>query len=331
MNYLEKLQKKKIEQNQKLLLALLHTHIGSFYPLRKWLGIDYKGKIDEISDLSIAYNTIYSEKDETITQTRTYQQPDLGYKLNTLLDKLPQLALAIPAVLEPAYSFLWLVAFGLTTTTYQPTTADSYGLENAATTNYGTDVTMTLRDGSSGYNGRCFLYWDTSDIPDGATFSQGDVILYVSGRSGTCTGILNRLTRTDWVESEVTWNIYKTGSNWTTAGGDFTTTNAVTGSLIDNISVWFTWNAATLIKDCYDNQSKKVHLILKTAETGSGGRCYIRTKNETDTSLRPKLTVTYTVAAGPSNLKSYNTNLKANIKSINGNVIANVKSLNGNT
>lgn len=36
------------------------------------------------------------------------------------------------------------------------------------------------------------------------------------------------------------------------------------------------------------------------------------------------------VAAGPANLKSYNTNPKANIKSINTNLIANVKSLNTN-
>lgn len=38
----------------------------------------------------------------------------------------------------------------------------------------------------------------------------------------------------------------------------------------------------------------------------------------------------YPNAAGPANLKSYNTNLKANIKSINTNPIANVKSLNTN-
>lgn len=36
------------------------------------------------------------------------------------------------------------------------------------------------------------------------------------------------------------------------------------------------------------------------------------------------------IPVGPTNLKSYNTNLKANIKSINGNPIANVKSLNTN-
>lgn len=39
----------------------------------------------------------------------------------------------------------------------------------------------------------------------------------------------------------------------------------------------------------------------------------------------------YVAPAGPANLKSYNTNLKANIKSINTNVLANIKSLNTNT
>ncbi len=43
------------------------------------------------------------------------------------------------------------------------------------------------------------------------------------------------------------------------------------------------------------------------------------------------IAVKYAAApAGPANLKSYNTNLKANIKSINTNLIANVKTLNTN-
>ncbi len=37
------------------------------------------------------------------------------------------------------------------------------------------------------------------------------------------------------------------------------------------------------------------------------------------------------VAAGPTNLKSYDGNAKANIKSMFGNVIANVKSFDGNS
>lgn len=42
------------------------------------------------------------------------------------------------------------------------------------------------------------------------------------------------------------------------------------------------------------------------------------------------VTISPSVATGPANLKSYNTNLKATIKSIDTNVIANVKSLNTN-
>ena len=55
-------QKQRIERSQKFLLKLLHLHIGKFYPLRKWLGISHKGKIDEITNLSIAYNTKHFPK-----------------------------------------------------------------------------------------------------------------------------------------------------------------------------------------------------------------------------------------------------------------------------
>lgn len=47
-------------------------------------------------------------------------------------------------------------------------------------------------------------------------------------------------------------------------------------------------------------------------------------------SVRVQVSFLASAAAGPANLKSYNTNLAANIKSINTNLIANVKSLNTN-
>lgn len=43
-----------------------------------------------------------------------------------------------------------------------------------------------------------------------------------------------------------------------------------------------------------------------------------------------RMTIYYTASAGPANLKSYNTNLKANIKTINTNAISNTKTLNTN-
>jgi len=52
---------------------------------------------------------------------------------------------------------------------------------------------------------------------------------------------------------------------------------------------------------------------------------------QTGTSNDPKLVITYTAAAGPANLKSFNGVAKASIKSINGTAIGSIKSVNGVT
>ena len=285
----------RIKNNQKFLLKLLNLHIGGYYPLRKWLGIDYKGKIDEVSHLSIAYNHYKGGKKLT---TRIYQHPDLGYKLNLVLDKIPQLAL-LPALLQPAYGLGALAFFFLTQTTYQPSGADTYLNKAKTTNNYGSSEDIWIYRQTNNYY-RTLLYFDVSDIPNGVTFSQGDLLLYAHNIVTGADGILNRLTQTAWVEGEATWNSYSSGNSWTTAGGDFTSTNAVTLSNITTTG-WKTWEAASLIQDCYDNQSKKVHLLLKSQEDNQNCAVAFYSKEyATDTSLRPKLTVTYTTATTPT-------------------------------
>jgi len=301
MEYLsEEYLKKRIEQNQKFLVSLLNLHIGNFYPLRKWLGIAYKGKIDEVSHLSIGYNTKYFKKGKKWykQQTREYQQPDLGYKLNLVLDRIPQLVL-LPALLQPAFRLASVLLFSLTTTTYQPSTADTRLSQYNPNTNYGSGTFFEVQNVTN-YFGRSLLYFDTSDIPDGVTFSQGDLLLYVSSYSSTTFYIRAcRLTQTAWTEMGATWNKYDGTNSWTTAGGDFTTTNSVEISLAT--SGWATWNASSLIQDCYNNQSKKVHLLLKSREDNAGGwRDFYSREYTDDPSLRPKLTVTYTAPINSS-------------------------------
>jgi hypothetical protein len=66
------------------------------------------------------------------------------------------------------------------------------------------------------------------------------------------------------------------------------------------------------------SSEKEARLMVAMAETAL-------------TTSDPKLVVNYEeAAAGPANLKTYNTNVLANIKSINTNLIANIKSLNTN-
>jgi len=299
-DYLEK----RIKDNQKFLLKLLNFHIGGYYPLRKWLGISFRGKIDDISHLSFGYNTKYIQKEGQWykQQTREYQQPDLGYKLNLVLDRIPQLAL-LPALLQPAYRLASVLLFSLTTTTYQPSTKDSYIRNTTADTNYGTDITLSIGNGvgASGDNKtRTLLHFDITDIPNNATFTQGDISLYQYDYFyyAAETLYMYRLTHTNWTEAGVTWNKYDGTNAWTTAGGDYTTTNGVSRAS-DCTAGWKIWSSATLIQDCYNNQSKNVHLIgiMTTNGDNRDQQKYYSNNYTTNTSLRPKLTVTYTVPA----------------------------------
>lgn len=305
MNYIGKdYQKKRIKKHQKFLLKLLHLRIGNYYPLRKWLGIDYKGKIDEITHLSIAYNTKYFKKGKKWFKqvTRTYQQPDLSYKLNLVLDKIPQLAL-LPALLQPAYGLGALAFFFLTQTTYQPSTKDNVIASNTPDANYGDLTQINVHDYSLPQTSRSLLEFDISDIPANATFSQGDLLLYYYGWNGNDpvgrTVWAYKLTRTDWVELESTWNSYKSGSSWTTNGGDYVTSNP-SG---DDIAMpagygWITWNINSIVQDAYDN-TNDVEILVKYDNESQANRAQslFYSRNYTDdTSLRPKLTVTYTVS-----------------------------------
>jgi len=297
----------RIKKNQKFLLKLLHFHIGSYYPLRKYLGIDYKGKIDEISHLSIAYNT--KKVKEGYQQTRTYQHPDLGYKLNLILDKIPQLAL-LPALLQPAYGLGALMVFILTETTYQPSTKDSWILNVSANTNYGSNP--SFRIGATTYNYyKALLYFNLSDIKDNATFS--DAILGVNCKTThdfddpQGNYYLCRLLRANWTENGVTWNKYDGVNEWTTGGAssdgnDYTSIYQLTKVAPFSQAIgWKYWTSAkNLIQYCWDNTSKGIHLLIWFDKISGKEMNEFYSKEEAvRIERRPKLTVTFISVVGP--------------------------------
>jgi len=129
------------------------------------------------------------------------------------------------------------------------------------------------------------------------------------------------------------WNQYKTGSAWTTAGGDYVTSNPA--GVSTNMPAgygWVDWDIKAIVKDAIANVGSIVNVLARFTNEANASQSspYFYTREYATASLRPKLVITYTTPSGPANLKSYNTNLKANIKTINTNVIANIKSLNTN-
>jgi len=102
---------------------------------------------------------------------------------------------------------------------------------------------------------------------------------------------IHQLSRTDWVEGEATWNIYKSGSNWTTPGGDYN------GTVIDTCPLGgAAWCGFVLLGSGASNPisvdwEDELHLLLKDAETESDITKFYSKENGTNI---PYLEITYT-------------------------------------
>lgn len=100
-----------------------------------------------------------------------------------------------------------------------------------------------------------------------------------------------------------------------------------------------TAGSATVVLKVYSESARTTllyTLTLTSFNTGTKWRYLYAMANATDGPSGRRATGYYQnidlapAAAGPANLKSYNTNLKANIKTVNSNTIANCKTLNTN-
>lgn len=101
------------------------------------------------------------------------------------------------------------------------TDTDSWYASNAATNNYGAEAYLCIgEDKDSVSTRRSVLKFDLSSIPSNATVSSAilSLWLYQDNANNTSTVGVYRLKRA-WVEAQVTWNIWKTSNNWSTAGG----------------------------------------------------------------------------------------------------------------
>lgn len=90
-----------------------------------------------------------------------------------------------------------------------------------ADTNYGTSAIAVGKSSATTYIYRSLIKFDLSSIPSTATVSSATMSLYYySGTDGGGSNTIKIYRQLkDWVESQCTWNSYKTGTAWTEAGG----------------------------------------------------------------------------------------------------------------
>ena len=98
----------------------------------------------------------------------------------------------------------------------------------------------------------------------------------VSGTTGTtgfgCT--IDRITRSDWVYTQATWNIYKTANNWTAAGGDISTPQATFTSPTATGDQLITDQLSGMVTDAIANRSGQCLFRIKATDEGATDHIY---------------------------------------------------------
>lgn len=194
------------------------------------------------------------------------------------------------------------------TYTFQPSAAETYLNQSAPNGTDGAETLLYVENGS-GYRLRSLLKFDTSSqIPQAATINSATLSLYFYGLQGSDphgrTYWAYRITQTGWVETQATWNSYKSGSAWTAAGGDYTATNGASVVMPSSFG-WVNWTVTAQVQTAVTSVSGVAHFLIKdgTENSGDYGAIFY-SRRYSSTTYRPKLYVdwtsitTYTIAHG---------------------------------
>lgn len=182
---------------------------------------------------------------------------------------------------------------------------------------HGTDGGLEAhRYGSGGHRHSCIKFSGLSNIPGGSTITAVTLDLYIGGgaNSGTDASYQDGLypLLRNWVEADVSWNIYSGANAWDTPGGTGAADSSSTADaqLVIGTSasgyVQFASTAALVASvQAIVNGGNNYGWLLRKDGGGTNDASYraFQSDNGTD-GQRPKLTVTYTAGGGGSVLSS---------------------------
>lgn len=169
--------------------------------------------------------------------------------------------------------------------------------QGSATSNFGTGTTLEVDgDDGSGVDKSILLKWDTSTIPTSAMATSATLTFKVVDTTASAYQLYQ--VKQNWAETQATWNIFATGSNWQTAGAfgandRGTTVLGTAGPATSGTFYTITLNTAGLaiVQGWINNPISNFGLIIGNASNTDG--LDFSSSEVTTLTDRPKLTVIY--------------------------------------
>jgi hypothetical protein len=180
-------------------------------------------------------------------------------------------------------------------------TRDTTLSQESPDTNYGAAAVCYV-DGDdppgSGKDKSVIIRWDVSDINPGEQIDSASVTLHVVNETSG-PYYLYELKR-EWAEMEATWNVYRTGANWETAGakGAADRGSAILGTMSSTGTGSYTMNlnsaGIALVQAWVDDPASSFGIILTDPSTTNGADFDCREVSTPGN--RPKLTVAHSLS-----------------------------------
>ena len=186
---------------------------------------------------------------------------------------------------------------------------DTRSGKTAATSNYGSNSQMLLHGASSNYR-YSYMQFDLSSIPSNATCSSATLHVFssVTGQPSVAVSLHEFLSATStWVEDQLTWNVYKTGSTWPggtngggVAGTDHASGNIGTGTISGDAGVESTISlTASAVENWFGDSTTNYGFIILPTDLGYHG---VHSRDSGTSSYWPYLEVTYTLPSPSTTL-----------------------------
>jgi len=180
---------------------------------------------------------------------------------------------------------------------------DSKIYGDSVNSNYGTSTSIDVIMTETNLPRRGLVEFDLSSITANSTVSAATFSLWTDTGYSNLSTAIHRLTA-EWTESEVTWKNRKTGTAWSSAGGDFDGSADATATPSSTSAGTKTdWNVASLVQEWVNGTANYGMLIKLVSESGSGSNKghRFRSSATTTNNTEPKLVATYaSISPSPS-------------------------------